>query len=334
MKLVVAHRERLVREALRRSLGKSRFELAAQAGDLESLKKECRKQAPQLLLVELELLGDKAEQLPGLLELGASVIALASSAKAGAYEAMGHGALGLIEPPSIDESGELIGAQRLLSRLDRLVGVAAAVPAGTPSSKLHSSHHTPILAIGASTGGPLALAKVLSDLPTDIDASVLIVQHIEGEFSGGLVEWLGGQCRLPVALAMRGATPEPGKVYVAGPGGHLVLSPSWQFGMKAAQPHELHAPSINALFLSLAERVDEGAAVILTGMGSDGVEGMSALQRRGWLTLAQDEGTSAVYGMPRAAFEIGAAMQSLALHAIGPVLARHFRQQQLRKRSG
>ncbi|HTA66126.1 MAG TPA: chemotaxis protein CheB, partial [Xanthomonadaceae bacterium] len=88
---------------------------------------------------------------------------------------------------------------------------------------------------------------------------------------------------------------------------------------------ELHVPSVNALFLSLAQLARPGAAVILTGMGSDGVDGMGELQRRGWLTIAQDEASSVVYGMPRAALETGAARQSLALQAIAPALVRHFR---------
>ena len=327
MKLVIAHRERLVREALRRSLARSRFELVAQAADMESLKKDCQRHAAPLLLVELELLGNKAERLPDLIKSGVAVIALASSsANSGAYEAMGHGALGLIKPPAIDDDGEVIGAQRLLSRMERLVGLVAETPrTQAPATSAKPSQHPPILAIGASTGGPLALAKVLGELTPDFEAAVIVVQHIEGEFSDGLAEWLGGQCRLPVALATRGAVPEPGKVYLAGPDGHLVLSPSFHFGRQAAQQGELHVPSVNALFLSLAEQSCPGAAVILTGMGSDGAAGMTALHRRGWLTLAQDEASSVVYGMPRAAFEAGAVKQLLALHAIAPALARHFR---------
>ena len=327
MKLAIAHRERLVREALRRTLAKTRFELVAQAGDLESLQRDCRKHAPQLLLVELELLGNKAEKLPALLKFGAAVIALAStSAAAGAYEALGHGALGLIEPSELDDDGEIIGAQRLLSRLERLASlVGEAQQIQTPPSVARPTQQAPILAIGASTGGPLAVAKVLADLPADFEACVLVVQHIEAEFSGGLAEWLGSQCRLPVSLAVRGATPEPGKVYLAGPGNHLVLLPSFQFGQQSPQSGELHIPSVNALFLSLAQHANPGVAVILTGMGNDGVAGMSELQRRGWLTVAQDEGSCVVYGMPRAALEVGAAKQSLALHAIGPMLMRHFR---------
>jgi len=327
MKLIVAHSERLVREALRRSLARGRFDMVAQSSDIESLKKACRKLAPQLLLVELEMLGNKAEQLPELLRCGAPVIALASTnAASGAYEAMGHGALGLIEPPAIDDEGEVIGAQRLLTRMERLVGQVSETPARRPSpASGQSARQTRLLAIGASTGGPLALAKVLAQLPADFDAAVLIVQHIEGEFSGGLVEWLGGQSRMPVSMATRGETPEAGRVYLAGPGGHLVLTSSSQFSIHPAQADELHVPGINALFLSLAQLPTQGAAVVLTGMGSDGAAGLGELKRQGWLTIAQDEGSSVVYGMPRAAIEAGAAKQSLALSAIGPALVRHFR---------
>ena len=327
MRLIVAHRERLVREALRRSFAKGQFDMVAQSSDMDSLKKECRRLAPELLLVELELLGTRAEQLPELLRCGASVIALAStSAASGAYEAMGHGALGLIEPPGIDDDGEVVGAQRVLTRVERLVGFVPHAPLRKSSPMASPSEkQSRILAIGASTGGPLAVAKVLSDLPADFDAAVLIVQHIEGEFSEGLVEWLGGQCRLPVSLAARGQTPEAGKVYLAGPGGHLVLTKSFQFGLHPSQSDELHVPGVNALFLSLAEQPQMGAAAILTGMGSDGAIGLGELRRRGWFTVAQDEGSSVVYGMPRAAIESGAAKQTLALPAIGPALVRHFR---------
>jgi two-component system response regulator WspF len=104
-----------------------------------------------------------------------------------------------------------------------------------------------------------------------------------------------------------------------------VLSSSSLFGVHAAQADELHVPGINALFLSLAQQPTPGAAVILTGMGSDGAAGLGELKRRGWFTVAQDEASSVVYGMPRAAIETGAAKQSLALNSIGPALVRHFR---------
>ncbi|MFY2764166.1 chemotaxis protein CheB [Arenimonas sp. MALMAid1274] len=326
MKLAIAHRDRLVREALRRTLSRSDHELLWQAADRTELERECRRQPPALLLVELELLGRRAEHLPRLIEGGISVIALASSQAAGdGYEALGLGALGLIEPPRLDESGELIGGQRTLTRIQRLASLVGPAGIGSPAATAApSTRQPPIIALGASTGGPLALAKVLASLPTDLQAAVLIVQHIESEFTSGLAEWLGSQSKLPVSVAERGDTPRAGRVYVAGSGGHLVLLPSLQFSRQAARASELHVPSVDALFTSLALHAAPGVAALLTGMGSDGVAGLGEMRRRGWHTLAQDERSSVVYGMPRAAMESGAAQQALDLAAIGPALVRQL----------
>lgn len=327
MRIAVGHADRLVREALRRSLAGSAFELAWQAGDGAELERRARRDPTPLVLTELALLGERARRLETLRALGSAVIVLSPArAVASAYEAMGRGALALVEPPNLDEQGELHGQQRLLRRLERLAGLvdrpAAAVEAPSPRP---SDRDPPLVALGASTGGPLALATVLGALPADLNAAVLIVQHIEGEFTGGLASWLGTFTRLPVALAERGDSPRAGRVYVAGPGGHCVLLPSRQFGTLVAQRGDLHVPSVDALFRSLAQNAAPGIAALLTGMGSDGVDGLAELHRSGWHTIAQDEGSSVVWGMPRAAVERGAAQQVLALDAVGPAIVRLVR---------
>lgn len=321
MKLAVAHGDRLVREALRRTLKRGRHELLWVAEDRATMENQCRRQPPPLLLAELALLGNKAAHLPRLLEAGIAVIALASRDAVGdGYEALGLGALGLIEPPGLDDDGELVGAQRTLNRIDRLATLVGATHA--PSTQSRDGVHPQILALGASTGGPHALARVLASLPADLPAAVLIVQHIETEFTAGLAEWLGSQSPLPVSVAERGDAPQAGHVYVAGSGGHLVLLPSFEFGRQAARASELHVPSVDALFHSLARHAGSGAAALLTGMGSDGVAGLGELRLRGWPTVAQDERSSVVYGMPRAALEAGAAQQAVDLAQIGPWLAK------------
>lgn len=328
MKLAIAHRDRLVREALRRSLARSDHELIWQASERAQMEQDCRRQPPDLLLAELDLLGSKAEGLPRLLESGAAVIALTPSNDVGdGYEALGLGALSLMEPPSLDDSGELIGAQRTVSRIDRLASlIVGEAPVSHAAPRPASSKRTRIIALGASTGGPLALARVLASLPADLDAAVMIVQHIESEFTAGLADWLGSQCCLPVSVAARGESPLAGRVYVAGCGSHLVLLPSFQFGSQPARGKELHVPSVDTMFHSLAQHAAPGVAALLTGMGSDGVAGLGELHRCGWFTAAQDEASSVVYGMPRAAVEAGVVQQSLDLAAIGPALIRHLAQ--------
>jgi two-component system response regulator WspF len=327
MKLAYAHRDRLLREALRRTLARSGHEVLWAAADQTQLEREARRSPPSLLLIELEMLGAHAELLPKLKDSGASVIVLVSGRGSGAgYEALGLGALALLEPPTLDESGELIGAAKTLAAIQRLgilVGSNESAQAHALPS-LPGAPLAPILALGASTGGPLALARVLGSLPPDLPAAVIVVQHIEPEFTDGLAEWLGSQCALPVTLAQRGETPVAGRVYLAGARGHLVLLPSRQFGHQAGRASELHVPSVDTLFLSLAASAEPGAAVILTGMGNDGALGLAELRRKGWYTLAQDEATSIVFGMPRAAISAGAAQGVLPLPQIGPALVRHL----------
>jgi two-component system response regulator WspF len=324
MKVAIAHADRLAREALRRALAHSPFDLEWQADSVDGLARRVARSDVTLLLVDLALLGPRAEALPALLAPGRGVVVLAHDPSApAAYEALGQGALALLDPPRLDDAGELIGAQRAVARLERLARLVDRNEGAVAATPMSTGTRTPVIALGASTGGPLALARVLRDLPADLPAAVLVVQHIEGEFSEGLAQWLSTHCALPVALAQRGDTPRAGRVYIAGPGGHLVLLPSQQFSTLMSVPRDLHVPSVDALFASLAQHVAPGAAALLTGMGSDGVAGMRALAAAGWLTIAQDEGSSAVYGMPRAAREAGVARQSLALDAIGPALVRH-----------
>lgn len=322
MKIASAHRDRLVREALRRALARTEFELAWQVDDRAQLERRLIRDTPDLLLAELHLLGPKAERLPALLASGCAIVVLASAGAVGdGYEALGLGALALLAPPSLDEDGGLHGALRFADRLQRFASLArdntatSAPPVATARNRL-----PPLIALGASTGGPLALATVLGDLAPDCPAAVLVVQHIEDDFVGGFAQWLGTRSRLPVSIAERGMTPRAGHVYVAPSTHHLVLLPSHQFGGLMPQPSDVHVPSVDALFRSLAQNAPPGIAVLLTGMGADGVEGLLALRQSGWHTLAQDQSSSVVYGMPRAAVARGAVVQSLPLSRIAPAL--------------
>jgi len=318
MKIALAHTDRLVREAVRRCLTQAGMSLIWAAANRSELNRMRRNEPPELLLLDAGLVS--AAGL-GSAEGKAPCLVLSDDqGSPGVYEALSAGALGHVTPPQLEPDGQLTGAARLLARIERIRSLVTALPAAQAWAPRvdakRKDHPLPVLALGASTGGPNALARVLEGLPAGLCAVVLIVQHIDGDYSQGLVEWLGTHSRLPVQLARNGELPEAGKVYVASTAGHLVLLPSRQLGYQAASREQLHVPSVDVLFESLAVPAVTGVAALLSGMGSDGARGLKILRQAGWHTVAQDQSTSTVYGMPRAAVEMGAAAQSLALGEI------------------
>ena len=185
--------------------------------------------------------------------------------------------------------------------------------------------HTPVLAGGASTGGPTAVARLLSGLPAAFAGAVLVVQHLDGSFSNNFAQWLSRQTPLPVALAEQGDRLKPGRVYLARGGAHLVVTPVRTLAYSLEPSATPYKPSVDALFESLADSpVQPGVAVLLTGMGSDGARGLLALKDAGWFTIAQDQATSAVYGRPTAARDLGAADLILPLDGIAAHAAKHL----------
>lgn len=178
-----------------------------------------------------------------------------------------------------------------------------------------------IVAIAASTGGPPALATVLEGLG-GVTVPVLIVQHIHPDFVQGLADWMARVSPLPVVLARHGQALRGGCIHI-GPGGtHLRVGADGRVEL-AARPATVHCPSADQLFESVAAHAGaRGIGVLLTGMGEDGAAGLAAMHRRGARTIAQDETTCAVYGMPRAAMRLGAVDQQLPLPAIAAAIVR------------
>jgi two-component system chemotaxis response regulator CheB len=179
----------------------------------------------------------------------------------------------------------------------------------------------PVVAIGASTGGPAALAEVLKGL-SGVDASVVVVQHLHPDFVTGLVSWMARVSPLPVELARHDEPLAAGVAYIAPGGTHLRIGPDDRIVL-SKEPEALHRPSVDVLFSSLAERVSgANVGVLLTGMGDDGAQGLLALRRRGDVTIAQDEATSVVFGMPRAAQRLAAAQHVVPLDRIAKTIMR------------
>jgi len=253
------------------------------------------------------------------------------------YEALAAGALDVLEKPLGDEPDgaweqKLVASVKLISRIKVITHPRARLspmgqrPSGPsfavePSESGGSSLRA--VAIGVSTGGPAALVEILRGLPQGFPLPILLVIHIGKLFAPSFAEWLDGQSTVRVSYARDGdrlpAIGE-GRVLMASPDFHLVLR---QGKLRLTQDPERHScrPAVDVLFTSLAQELGaDCAACLLTGMGRDGAEGLLAIRRAGGRTIAQDESTSVVFGMPREAILLGAAEQILPLEKIAPAL--------------
>jgi two-component system chemotaxis response regulator CheB len=212
----------------------------------------------------------------------------------------------------------LVDVQALAARAARMARLPAVTPgplrARAPRARVTrpATELRRVVAIAASSGGPQALDVLLPALPGDLPAALLVVQHMPAGFTASLAERLNRRCALTVREAEQGAPLEPGHVYIAPGGRHLLVEPDPDAGRQAAPAMRLQLgddppvrglrPSANLLMRSMARHLGtRGIGVVLTGMGSDGAEGCQAMRRAGGRTLAQDEATSVIYGMPRAA---------------------------------
>jgi len=183
-----------------------------------------------------------------------------------------------------------------------------------------------VVAIGASTGGPQALHAVLTQLPNNFPVPVICVQHISEGFLQGLVDWLASECQLPVKIAPAYECPKPGTVYFPPEGRHLELDARGRFLYSAAPPVSGHRPSVSVTFNSVASFCGKGAAgVLLTGMGRDGADGLLAIAKAGGLTVAQDEASCVVFGMPKEAIALGAARHILPVSEIASLLVNQLK---------
>lgn len=226
------------------------------------------------------------------------------------FAAFGYGAKDYVELSGAQQdSGALL--LRKIKQQIVLQGIKPR-PVETESSALPV-----IIAIGASTGGPSSLYELIQALPTDFNAVIVIVQHMDGRFSTGLADWLERGTSLQVKLIAHREKAEAGTIYIAGADIHLRISEEGRFIYSEEPEHSLFKPSIDVFFESLSKNW-RGIAigVLLTGMGQDGALGLKLMKNRGWVTIAQDQASSVVYGMPKAAVHLQAATEVLPLDRI------------------
>jgi len=247
------------------------------------------------------------------------------------FEALGAGALAILERPRFDDAGferqkeHLVSTIRLMAEIKVVRRRARPVPdqpshaAWQPRKLLRRE----LVAVGASTGGPQALRAILADLPGDFPAPLAVVQHISRGFLPGLVQWLGSHSRLRLVIAEHGQTMKPGTVYFAPDDRHMLVTRDRLVRLSDEPPVGTLRPAIGHLFRSVAETYGSRAVgVLLTGMGREGARELKLMRDRGAVTIAQDKSTSIVYGMPGEAVKLGAATYVLPLESIAAKLLR------------
>jgi two-component system, chemotaxis family, protein-glutamate methylesterase/glutaminase len=286
--------------------------------------------APHILLVDLQMPGTGGHEtiervmahhpLPILIVTGQPE----GVRRQAVFEAIRRGALDLAEKPAhSDERAErrLRAMVRELSRvpvvrhvsgkLNRRDG-APGLPTPLPPRALAGSNSPLLVGVAASAGGPRPLVSLLSAWPADFAAAIAIVQHLPNGFAPAFAEFLQSRIPQKVTIVTRLVRFEPGQVYLAGDDAHLVAVSEKQLGTEQSPAVDGHRPAATVLFESLAARLGARACgIVLSGMGRDGVTGLSKMKARGGLTLAQDEASCAVYGMPKAALEAGACLAAL-----------------------
>ena len=330
MRVAIAHESPGMTAALRQVVSAIKgWRVSWVAADVDGVVAACVRDRPDLLLLSPELPGaPAAETVRRIMHDSPCVVIVVSRdprLQAGAvFEAMGAGAVDAIAAPSVGADGQLVGLDEMTRRLRsaaRLVTQRTAPEPATVGAPPTAA--APLVVVGASTGGPAAVARVLEALPASLPAGVVVVQHVDAQFAPNLVAWLDGQTPLTVRLAKPGERPDPGVVCVTGSNDDLALTADLRFVYRRPRDGTFYHPSIDVFFESVAAFWPAcGAAVLLTGIGRDGAEGLLALRRKGWHTIAQDEKSSVVFGMPKAAAELKAAVEILPVEGIGTAIVR------------
>jgi two-component system chemotaxis response regulator CheB len=250
------------------------------------------------------------------------------------FELIEAGALDVVLKPRINNESEYKAiSSELINKIRILSGVRVLRRLKNEAYEEHSLRilqplpgiktHVRIIVIGASTGGPEAFQTILSKLPADFSIPIICVQHISEGFLDGLVQWLSGKCAMKIDMAREGSVPMPGTIYFPQEGKHLKFDSGGKFVLSSEPSYHGHRPSITETMRSAAEYYGGAVlSILLTGMGSDGAEGMQAVARAGGITIAQDEKSSIVFGMPKQAIELGAAQLVVPLNEIAPTLIR------------
>lgn len=336
MKIAIVNDMPLAVEALRRALAyEPAHEVVWVAANGAEAVQRCAQFTPDLVLMDLIMpVMDGVEATRQIMAHTPCAIVIVTVDRQQnvhrVFEAMGHGALDVVDTPVLGAGNPREAAAPLLRKILNigwLIGPRGRIEPVVQAPQRRPSQRQGLVAIGSSAGGPAALEMLLKALPVDFPAAIVLVQHVDQVFAAGMAEWLGSASRLPVRLARDGEPPQPGTVLLAGTNHHIRLQKNGTLAYTAEPVNEIYRPSIDVFFESVARFWNgDTVGVLLTGMGRDGAQGLKMMRQQGWLTIAQDQRSSAVYGMPKAAAAIDAAVEIQPLERIAPRLTDIFSQ--------
>jgi two-component system, chemotaxis family, response regulator WspF len=342
---------RVVAESLKRIVAETPgFSVAWVAYDGESALRQHRESPADIVLMDLIMPGlDGAQTTEAMMKLRPTAILVVTATVTGnrelVFAAMGKGALDAVNTPDATSPESVASLRRKLLTVSRLVK-SATLPSGPPQNRVPPISRTwrsglplhptatpalvpaaapALIAIGASTGGPQAIATILRALPSDFHAAIVIVQHLDRQFVPGLQKWLQRETKLPLKLAAEDDLLHRGGVWLADSENHLTVRASTTGALRlhyTPNPLETpHRPSVDVFLESIAQLQGiHRCGVLLTGMGADGAAGLLALRQSGAPTWAQDPASCVVYGMPAVALKLGAVDQPTLLTEIAPRL--------------
>ena len=338
MRIAIVNDVTLAVEALRSVVTSvPEYQIAWTASDGAEAVQKCAADIPDLILMDLIMPRmDGAEASRRIMRESPCAILIVTATVEGhsskVFEAMGWGALDAVKTPVLLNSADPAPGSQLLAKIamiGRLIGKTRSRRTRAPSAPATSKPEQPgrpgfpLIAIGSSTGGPTAVARVLSGLPEDLNAAIAVVQHVDEIFAPGLASWLARESGRDVKIIARGDRVDPSFVQIASTNDHLRLTPGLRLTYTEEPSDYSYRPSADVFFQTVVNHwAGTAVGVLLTGMGDDGAKGLLAMRQAGWHTIAQSPETCIAYGMPKAAAKLGAAVEILPLDQIAGAISR------------
>lgn len=339
MRIAIVNDLRMAQEILRQAVAQiPDATIAWIALDGREALTNCRADLPDLILMDMVMpIMDGAVATRAIMKECPCPILIVTSTIEGnlalVYEALSAGAIDAVHTPTMGPNGTIQGVDGLARKARVALAATAghigqtmvrAPAASAPSTTLptHGPTAFPLVVIGSSTGGPHALAVVLRGLAAAPPCCTIIVQHIDIAYAPGLAQWLTGEIKRAVTVATEGESLRAGAIIIASTADHLVIR-NGLLRYVAEPIEQIFRPSVDVLFASVVqERIPPSVAILLTGMGRDGAQGMRSLRDSGWHTIVQDQATSVVWGMPGSTVEMGGAVEILPLDQIAAAASR------------